>query len=283
MKISDFDLYRDLLKEKSGLALTQDKSYLLESRLSPIAKKWGYESLEAMTVKLRGVPDRGLINDIVEAMTTNETSFFRDIKPFDLFKETILSYLKQARTARKKIRIWCAASSSGQEPYTLAIVLKEASVHFPGWSFEILATDISNDILAQAREGVYSQFEVQRGMPIALLLKYFTQNGDKWRINEDIRKMVKFEQFNLLDSMARLGTFDVVFCRNVLIYFDETTKAKVLNNMAKQLEPDGFLMLGGAETVIGITDVFKPLPDKRGIYVQQNSPHLKAAAQAQGA
>lgn len=283
MKISDFDLYRDLLKEKSGLALTQDKSYLLESRLSPIAKKWGYESLEAMTVKLRGVPDRSLINDIVEAMTTNETSFFRDIKPFDLFKETILSYLKQARTARKKIRIWCAASSSGQEPYTLAIVLKEAAVHFPGWSFEILATDISNDILAQAREGVYSQFEVQRGMPIALLLKYFTQNGDKWRINEDVRKMVKFEQFNLLDSMARLGTFDVVFCRNVLIYFDETTKAKVLNNMAKQLEPDGFLMLGGAETVIGITDVFKPLPDKRGIYVQQNSPHLKAAAQAQGA
>lgn len=281
MKISDFDLYRDLLKEKSGLSLTQDKSYLLESRLSPIAKKWGYESLEAMSLKLRGVPDRNLINDIVEAMTTNETSFFRDLKPFDLFRETVLPYMKQARAGRRKLRIWCAASSSGQEPYTLAIVLKEAAAQFPGWSFEILATDISNDILAQAKEGVYSQFEVQRGMPIMLLLKYFTQNGDKWQISEDIRKTVRFEQFNLLDSMAKFGMFDVVFCRNVLIYFDEQTKGKVLNSIARQLEPDGFLLLGGAETVIGITDAFKPMPDCRGLYAHQGSPHLvKATAGA---
>lgn len=277
MKISDFDLYRDLLKEKSGLSLTQDKSYLLESRLSPVAKKWGYDSLEAMSVKLRGVPDRALINDIVEAMTTNETSFFRDIKPFELFRESILPYMKQARATRKKLRIWCAASSSGQEPYTLAIMLKEAAVQFPGWNFEILATDISNEILAQAREGVYSQFEVQRGMPITLLLKYFTQNGDKWKLNDDVLKMVRFDNFNLLDPMARLGTFDVVFCRNVLIYFDEQTKGKVLNNIAKQIEPDGFLLLGGAETVIGITDAFKPMPDCRGLYVQPASTHLKAA------
>lgn len=282
MKISDFDLYRDLLKEKSGLSLTQDKAYLLESRLSPIAKKWGYDSLDAMTAKLRGVPDRNLVGDVVEAMTTNETSFFRDIKPFDLFRQTVLPCMKQARASRKKLRIWCAASSSGQEPYTLAIILKEAAVQFPGWSFEILATDISNEILNQAREGVYSQFEVQRGMPITLLLKYFTQSGDKWRINDDIRKLVKFENFNLLEPMSRLGVFDVVFCRNVLIYFDEPTKGKVLDNIARQLEPDGFLVLGGAETVIGITDAFKPMPDCRGLYVHKNSPHLQSATATAG-
>ncbi|MCC6598496.1 MAG: protein-glutamate O-methyltransferase CheR [Alphaproteobacteria bacterium] len=278
MKISDFDLYKDLLKEKSGLSLTQDKAYLLESRLSPIAKKWGFESLDAMSVKLRGVPDRNLVNDIVEAMTTNETSFFRDTRPFDLFRDTVLPYMKQARGTRRKLRIWCAASSSGQEPYTLAILLKEAAAQFPGWSFEIVATDISTEILAQAKEGIYSQFEVQRGMPVTLLLKYFTQNGDKWQLNSDIRQMVRFDQFNLLDSMLRLGSFDIVYCRNVLIYFDEKTKSKVLNGIAAQLESDGYLFLGGAETVLGLTDAFKPLPDKRGMYVLQNSEHLKAAS-----
>jgi len=274
MKITDFDLYRDLLKEKSGLALSQDKSYLLESRLGPVAKKWGYDSLEAMTMKIRGVPDKNLINDIVEAMTTNETSFFRDTKPFDLFKDTVITYMKQARTTRRKVRIWCAAASSGQEPYTLAIILKEIGAQFPGWTFEIVATDISHDILALAREGTYSQFEVQRGMPVMLLVKYFTQNGDKWKLNDDIKKMVRFDYFNLLEPMARLGTFDIVFCRNVLIYFDEKTKGMVLANMAKQLEPDGFLFLGGAETVIGITEVFKPIPEKRGLYGLSQGPHL---------
>jgi chemotaxis protein methyltransferase CheR len=280
MKLTDFDIYKDLLKEKSGLSLSQDKAYLLESRLNPVAKKWGYENLEAMTGKLRGVPDKNLVNDIIEAMTTNETSFFRDMKPFDLFRDTVLPYMKQARGTKRKIRIWCAAASSGQEPFTLAIMLKEAAAQFPGWTFEIIGTDISNDILSLAREGVYSQFEVQRGMPILLLMKYFTQNGDKWKLNDDIRKMVKYEYFNLLDPMSRLGTFDIIFCRNVLIYFDEKTKAKVLENMAKQLEPDGFLFLGGAETVLGITNSFKPIPAQRGLYATEKSPHLAAAKPA---
>ncbi len=280
MKITDFDIYRDLLKEKSGLSLGQDKSYLLESRLGPVAKKWGFESLDAMTLKLRGVPDKNMITDIIEAMTTNETSFFRDMRPFDLFRDTVIPYMKNARTTRRKLRIWCAAASSGQEPYTLAIMLKEAAAQFPGWSFEIIGTDISNDILALAREGVYSQFEVQRGMPITLLMKYFTQNGDKWKISDDVRKMVKYEYFNLLDPMTKFGKFDIIFCRNVLIYFDEKTKGKVLESMSKQIEDDGYLFLGGAETVLGITDVFKPVPDKRGIYATAKSPHLTAAAPA---
>jgi chemotaxis protein methyltransferase CheR len=278
MKLTDFDIYRDLLKEKSGLSLGQDKSYLLESRLGPVAKKWGFDSLDSMTLKLRGVPDKAMINDIVEAMTTNETSFFRDTRPFDMFRDVVIPYMKNARTSRKKLRIWCAAASSGQEPYTLAILLKEAAAQLPGWSFEIIGTDISNDILALAREGVYSQFEVQRGMPIMLLMKYFTQNGDKWKINDDIRKMVKYEYFNLLDPMTKFGKFDIIFCRNVLIYFDEKTKGKVLENMARQIEDDGFLFLGGAETVLGITDAFKPVPDKRGIYAVSKSPHLAASA-----
>ncbi len=280
MKITDFDLYRDLIKEKSGISLTQDKAYLLESRLGPVAKKWGLESLDGLTTKIRGVPDRNLVNDIIEAMTTNETSFFRDTRPFELFKDTVMAYMKQARGPRKKVRIWCAAASSGQESYTLSILLKEMALQYPGWTFEILGTDISHDILALAREGIYSQFEVQRGMPITLLVKYFTQNGDKWRINDEVRKIIRFEHFNLMEPMSRLGTFDIIFCRNVLIYFDEKTKATVLSNMAKQLEPDGFLFLGGAETVIGITDVFKPVPEKRGLYALEKSAHVMAGKPA---
>jgi len=278
MKLTDFDIYSNLLKEQSGLVINEDKVYLLESRLNPVAKKWGYSSLETMTIALQGVPDKTLVTDIVEAMTTNETSFFRDTRPFDMFRDHLLTHMKDARSSKKKLRIWCAAASSGQEPYTISMILKEAAAQFPGWSFEIVATDISNDILEQAREGIYTQFEVQRGLPIQLLMKYFTQLDDqKWQINEDIRKMVNYKYFNLLDSMGSLGTFDIIFCRNVLIYFDEATKGKVLDDMAKHIEPDGFLMLGGAETVMGITESFIAVPEKRGVYARKDSPHVEGS------
>ncbi len=275
MKITDFDIYKDLLKEKSGLVLSQDKSYLLESRLNPVAKKWGYETLDTMTMAIQGVPDKELIRDVVEAMTTNETSFFRDSRPFEIFKDTVLAHMKNTRGPRKRMRIWCAAAASGQEPYTIAMLLKEAAIEFPGWTFEIIATDISHDILDQAREGRYTQFEVQRGLPIQLLMKYFTQEEDRWQLNDEIRNMVKYDYFNLLEPMIKLGSFDVIFCRNVLIYFDEQTKSMVLNNMSKQIEKDGFLFLGGAETVLGITDSFKPIPGKRGLYAVDGSEHLE--------
>lgn len=276
MKITDFDMYRDLLHEKSGLVLTQDKSYLLESRLKPISKQWGYDTLDAMTMALQGVPDPALIKDIVEAMTTNETSFFRDTRPFDIFKQTVLSFMKDNRKT-KKIRIWCAAASSGQEPYTLAIILKEMATEFPGWTFEIIATDISTEILDQAREGRYTQFEVQRGLPIQLLMKYFAQDGDHWQLNKDVRKMVTYKEFNLLNPMAGMGNFDVILCRNVLIYFDDETKKMVLGNLTKQLVDDGFLFLGGAETVLGICDALKPVPGQRGLYAHTEGPHMQAA------
>lgn len=275
MRLTDFDVYKDLLKEKSGLMLTQDKSYLLESRLTPVAGKWGFATLEAMSAHLRGVPDPKLVNDIVEAMTTNETSFFRDLRPFDTFRDTVLPYLLQARIHERKFRIWCAASSSGQEPYSLAMLIKAQENQFARWNIEITGTDISHDILDLARRGLYSQFEVQRGLPVQLLMKHFAQEGDRWAIAEDIKRMVQYKYFNLLDSMAAFGALDVIFCRNVLIYFDEATKADVLNRMARQLKPDGFLFLGGAETVIGITDEFAPIPDLRGVYAKRGSPHLE--------
>ncbi|MGH1403587.1 MAG: CheR family methyltransferase [Alphaproteobacteria bacterium] len=275
MNIADFDIYQELLKEKSGLVLTQDKAYLLDSRLSPVARKWGFDNIAAMTQVLRGVPQRDLINDIIEAMTTNETSFFRDTKPFDIFKNIVMPYYKNS--APRTIRIWCAAASSGQEPYSLAMTIKEEEAKMPGFRFEILATDISHEILQQAEEGIYTQFEVQRGLPITHLMKYFTQNGDKWSINQDIKNMVKFKYFNLLDPMSLLGTFDVIFCRNVLIYFDQQTKKDIMERQNTIMASDGFYFLGGAETVIGITDCLKTVPDSRGLYAKSESEHIKAA------
>lgn len=267
MRIVDFELYKDLLYSKSGLQLTPDKSYLLDSRLTPISKKWGFPSLDVMTGTLRGLPDPALVKDIVEAMTTNETSFFRDTRPFDNFEKYVLPHMIEHRAREKRLRIWCAASSSGQEPYSLAMILKEKAALIPNWNIEILATDISDDILEQARRGLYSQFEVQRGLPVTYLMKYFVQDNEKWQISADIKRMVRFENFNLLDSMASLGTFDIIFCRNVLIYFDNQTKTSVLEKMSSQIMPDGFLFLGGAETVLGISDKFKLMEGTKGLYV----------------
>ncbi|MFP4097305.1 MAG: CheR family methyltransferase [Alphaproteobacteria bacterium] len=275
MNITDFDIYKDLLMAQSGLVLTQDKSYLVESRLNPVAKKWGYQDIAGMTNVLRAVPPKDLVNDIVEAMTTNETSFFRDTRPFETFKNIALPYFINKRAAQKHLRIWCAAASSGQEPYSIAMLLKEEAARLPGWRFTINATDISHNILEQAKEGTYSQFEVQRGLPITLLMKYFTQQGDKWIISKEIRDMVNFSCFNLLDNMSALGTFDIIFCRNVLIYFDQPTKKSVMERMCDRLVDDGYYFLGGAETVLGITDVLRNVPDARGLYAKSSSPHIQ--------
>jgi chemotaxis protein methyltransferase CheR len=280
MRINDFDLYRDLLKEKSGLTLTPDKSYLLDSRLTPVARKHNFANLEAMTMALRAMPPADLIKDIVEAMTTNETSFFRDSKPFDQFRDVVIPHLLKTRGGMKKARIWCAAASTGQEPYSLAMVIKENAAKLPGWTFEIIATDIDTAVLDTAKKGDYSQFEVQRGLPIQMLMKYFEQKGDRWHIKQEIKSMVQYKPFNLLTPMAALGKFDLIFCRNVLIYFDRETKAAVLNNMAGLLPEDGFMFLGGAETVLGITDAFKPLENSRGIYIKPTCTTIAAPAAA---
>jgi chemotaxis protein methyltransferase CheR len=273
----DFEYLCRLLKDRSGLILTRDKAYLLESRLLPVARKRNMKSLDELIAGLRQRPDNDIIRVVVEAMTTNESFFFRDIKPFEQFRNFVLPQLLRSRAAKKSIRIWSAACSSGQEPYSLAMILNEEKDKLAGWQFEIVATDLSNEILEKAQAGTYSQFEVQRGLPIQLLVKYFKQNGERWQIDPALRGAIKFRPLNLLDDFTTLGQFDVVFCRNVLIYFDQPTKTLVLERMARLLPHDGYLYLGGAETVIGVTDKFQSLTEQRGIYC----PVLTASAMAQ--
>jgi chemotaxis protein methyltransferase CheR len=281
MNNDEFDLLSALLKERSGLVLTRDKAYLLESRLLPVARKWSHKSLSELAGAIKTRPDPALVKDVVEAMTTNESFFFRDVKPFDQFKAFVLPHLLKTRATTRHVRIWSAACSSGQEPFSLAMILNEQKAQLAGWKIDIVATDLSTEILDKAQAGLYSQFEVQRGLPIQLLVKYFKQQGDRWQIDAGIRSMVSFRCFNLLEDMSSLGRFDVVFCRNVLIYFDQATKAKVLERIARQLAPDGHLYLGGAETVLGITDKLQPVPENRGIYclaAPGAAPALRAAA-----
>ncbi|WP_339860535.1 protein-glutamate O-methyltransferase CheR [Paremcibacter congregatus] len=276
MRKEDFELLTGILRERSGLVLSEDKVYLLESRLTPIARKKGMETLDDLINEVRLRRKEELLSEITEAMTTNESFFFRDNTPFDLFKEDVLPGLLESRANTRRLRIWCAAASTGQEPYSLAIILKEMESQMPGWQIDIVGTDISNQVLDKARAGVYSQFEVQRGLPIKLLMKYFTQAGEMWQISDEIRKMVTYRPFNLLDSFTPLGTFDVIYCRNVLIYFEQATKSKVLDRLRDQLPVDGTLFLGAAETVLGLSEKFKPVSGKRGMYNTSDHALLKA-------
>ncbi|MCA1457458.1 protein-glutamate O-methyltransferase CheR [Bradyrhizobium sp. BRP22] len=265
MNSPDYEYLRKLFKDHSGLDLSADKQYLIESRLLPLSRKCGLSGIDDLVQKMKA-GSASHIAQAVEAMTTNETFFFRDKAPFDHFRNAIIPELLKARSSRRTIRIWCAAGSTGQEPYSLAMCLKEMGAQLAGWRTEILATDLSQEVLEKSKAGIYSQFEVQRGLPIQLLVKYFKQNGELWQINADIRAMVQHRQLNLLHDFAQLGTFDVIFCRNVLIYFDQDTKINIFSRLARSLETDGFLVLGAAETVVGLTDVFKPCPEKRGLY-----------------
>ena len=284
----DFEYLRKFLKDRSGLDLAVDKQYLVESRLIPLARKAGLSGIGDLVQRMKSGAE-ALIVDVVEAMTTNETFFFRDKTPFDHLRETMIPALLQARAARRSLRIWCAAGSTGQEPYSIAMCLKECGPAVAGWRTEIIATDLSNEVLEKSKAGLYSQFEVQRGLPIQLLIKYFKQVGELWQINADIRAMVQHRQLNLLQDFSHLGTFDMIFCRNVLIYFDQETKVSIFLRLAKRMETDGFLALGAAETVVGLTDAFKPHPDKRGLYrpnrvsapsLVPGMPSAKSAARA---
>jgi chemotaxis protein methyltransferase CheR len=261
----DYEYLRKFLKDSSGLDLSADKHYLIESRLLPIARKASLPGIAELVQKLKG-GSTPIANQVIEAMTTNETFFFRDKVPFDHFREAIMPEILQARAGRRCIRIWCAAGSTGQEPYSLAMCLKEMSAALAGWRVEILATDLSLEVIEKSKAGLYSQFEVQRGLPIQMLVKYFKQTGEFWQINPEIRAMVQHRQINLLHDFSQLGMFDIIFCRNVLIYFDQDTKINIFRRLAKSTESDGFLALGAAETVVGLTDVFKPYPERRGLY-----------------
>ncbi len=261
-----FETLATLLKSKSGLIIGMDKLYLLETRLAGLIKREKLVDLNGLAERLRRPGADALGREVIEAMTTNESFFFRDDKPFLHFRSQALPRLVAARPPGAQLRVWSAASSSGQEAYSLAMIIAESSAILAGRKVEIVGTDIARDQLARAKEGVYSQFEVQRGLPVQMLMRYFKKEDANWRIADNIRTMAQFREFNLLSDLRSLGKFDVVFCRNVLIYFDQATKARVLDAIAAIMPPDGLLYLGGAETVLGITSRFAPMPSERGVY-----------------
>lgn len=264
----EFEALRAFLKARSGLALSPDKRYLVESRLAPVCTRFKVENLSRLIWEIKTGRSPALENATIEAMTTNETFFFRDKAPFDLFQNVLLPKFLKERAASRRLRIWCAAASTGQEPYSLAMLLKEAAARMPGWQIEIVATDISNEVLDKARVGIYNQFEVQRGLPIKLLVKYFTQKGDQWQIAPEVRSMVDFRYLNLIEDFSRLGQFDIVYCRNVLIYFDTAMKSNVLRRIAQLMTADGALVLGASETILGISDALSLDPAYRGLYTK---------------
>ena len=251
MTEADFAFLRDYLRKRSGLSLGPEKRYLVESRLTPICRRFGIATLADLVGTLRLSREGPLERAVVEAMTTNETFFFRDRVPFDLFREVLLPKAIAARAAQRRLRIWSAAASTGQEPYSLAMMIHEAGAQLAGWQVEIVGTDLSTEVLEKARLGLYSHFEVQRGLPVQLLVKYFTQVGEQWRLNPAITGMVSFRPLNLLQPFEHLGQFDIVYCRNVLIYFDKPTQKAVLGRLATHLRPGGFLVVGHSESMAG--------------------------------
>lgn len=270
MTPADFEFIAQVLKRRSGLVLTPEKGYLVESRVGPLLRKHDLPNIEALVLRMRGLDER-LIRDVVECMTTNESFFFRDKTPFDHFEKLMLPKLLAARAQEKRLRIWCCAASTGQEPYSLAMILKDKSVFLKDWRIELVGTDIATEVLDRAKTGVYSQFEIQRGLPVQMLVKYFSKDGDQYRIRDEIRSMVQYKVANLLDPFTGFGSFDIIFCRNVLIYFDEPTKRNVLERLSQLLPDDGYLLLGAAESVVGITNSFVPHETARGVSVKATS------------
>jgi chemotaxis protein methyltransferase CheR len=263
---ADFAFIAQFLKERSGLIITQDKMYLLETRLGSILRDNNLSGLGALVEVLRAPGAAKVKDQVVDAMTTNETSFFRDNNPFDALRKSVVPGLIERRAATRSLRIWSAACSTGQEPYSLAMMLRDSFPVLGGWKVEIVATDLSPSVLERAREGIYSTFEVQRGLPIQMLIRHFDQHEPNWQIKPELRRMVSFRALNLLEDFSALGQFDVVLCRNVLIYFDQPTKTRILGAIARRIATDGVLLLGGAESVFGLTNAFAGLAGLKGVY-----------------
>lgn len=276
LSVADFAFLAEFLRRRSGLSITSEKAHLIESRLKPVASRLGFKTAAELVRRLR-TEDETLSRVVTDAMTTNETSFFRDKAPFDQFRDVMLPALSAARRNDSRLRIWSSAASSGQEAYSLAMII-EATASLAGWTIDLIASDINAEMVERGKEGLYSQFEVLRGLPIQMLARHFHHDGGEWRLSSSIRNRVRFELFNLLDSYEPLGQFDVIFCRNVLIYFDQQMKLDVLGRLADALAPDGYLVLGSAETVLGYGKKLEPLANARGIYVKSGAQPPRAAA-----
>lgn len=252
-----FEYICKLVLEKSAIVLEPSKTYLVESRLNPVARANGMTSIEELVDALRKPNSSKLTQTVVEAMTTNETSFFRDLHPFEALKTVILPGLIAARSRERVLNIWSNACSSGQEVYTIAMLLKDSFPELSGWKVRLIASDLSTQILDKASAGIFNQTEVNRGLPLPMLLKHFQKNGLTWQIKEEVRKMVEFRQVNLVESFPQLPLMDVVFLRNVLIYFAPETKRDILTKVKKVMRPDAVLFLGGAETTMSLEVPFQ--------------------------
>ncbi len=267
MTDQDFDFIRKLLRERSAIILEPGKQYLVESRLTPLAQKLKLGSIGALVDRLRNQPYNGLHTQVIEAMVTTETSFFRDHHPYEAMRKAVLPDLIARRAGERRLTIWCSACSSGQEPYSVALLLRE---HFPelaGWQVTILATDLSREILERARAGRYNQIEVNRGLPAALLIKHFQQDGTHWQLKEEVRRMVEFRELNLAQPWPALPRMDLVLLRNVMIYFEVEAKKAILGRLGRLLRPDGYLLLGGAETTFNLDDSYRRVEQFRtGFY-----------------
>ena len=266
LNAAEFETIAALLESRSGLAIGYDKLYLLETRLAPVLRQHGLRDLPRSPAASTLPGSEALSRLVVEAMTTNESFFFRDDKPFAHVAAQALPQLLAARPPGGELRIWSAAAAAGQEAYSLAMILAERRGMLNDRRVQIVGTDIAREQLARAERGLYTQFEIQRGLPMQMLVRYFRKEEAGWRAADALRAMVRFQEWNLLSDLRPLGLLDIVFCRNVLIYFDQPTKARVLEAVARQMQPDGLLYLGGAETVLGISDRFAPVPGERGVY-----------------
>jgi len=267
MTSESFAFLAGLVKARSGIVLTADKGYMLETRLAPLLRRERLAGLDALALRLRAPREEKLAAEVVEALTTNESSFFRDGKPFDHLRR-LLPRIAFARPPGHTIRVWSAACSSGQEAYSVAMVATELGAALGGRRVEILGTDLSREMLDRAQDGTFTQFEVQRGLPVQSLIRHFQQEGSRWRVKPELRAMTRWQPFNLMEDARGLGRFDVIFCRNVLIYFDAPAKSRVLGMLAGMVAPDGVVYLGGAETVLGLTERLAPAAGERGVYEQ---------------
>ena len=280
MNEKNFKLICGLLKQQAGIVLEDDKGYLAENRLAPVARHFGHADVDALIANIVATKSRDAVKAVVEAMATNETYFFRDVDPFAHFEQIYLPARLEGDPGKKQMRVWSAAASTGQEAYSLALILDRNKMKLNGWRSNLLATDISESALQRAKAGDYSQFEVQRGLPIRLLLNNFDQKGERWQVKSGLRKSVRFEQFNLMDDPSTLGRFDVIFCRNVLMYFDSATRREVLGRLASVLSPEGRIYLGGAESTAGVSDAFTADETGRGVYRLASPDEAQARALA---
>jgi chemotaxis protein methyltransferase CheR len=264
MTDQDFDFVCRLIRDRSAIVLEPGKEYLVESRLLPLARDLKIDTVSKLIGLLRTRRDEVLMTRVVEAMVTTETLFFRDHHPFESLRSTVLPELIVRRKQERRLDVWCAACSTGQEPYSLILLIREYFPELSGWQINILATDLSGGALSRAREGKYNQIEVNRGLPACLLVKYFQQNGASWELRKDLRQAVEFRELNLIRPWPVLPRMDIVFLRNVMIYFDVETKKSILDRVTRLLRPSGYLLLGGAETTINLNNSFRRVEELKG-------------------